>query len=164
MLLLRPAQRPGTRLPVVVAFGQGGPRGFLRHRSEEIAALLRGGSAVALAGLGGMTALPQETSRERGSTSTSVASTALMLGDPALAGRLRELRLILRELRDLPELDSKRISLWGDSFAPVNAAGTRIGVPQDLQQPAQSEPLGGAWRCCVGCSRKGSSRSAPGVG
>jgi hypothetical protein len=143
VLLLRPAEAKGVRLPVTAVFGQGGPRAFLQKRSEEIATLLRAGNAVALVGLGGMSSLPLQTGRDRATTSTSVASTALMLGDPALAGRLRELRLILRVLRDLPELDPKRISLWGDSFAAINGPEVRIGVPLELQQPPQSEPLGG---------------------
>jgi dienelactone hydrolase len=137
--VLKPAHRPGTRLPVVVMFAQGGAHAILTHRSAEISALLRAGGAVACVELGGTSSL-----RSRGwnSVSTRLASSALMLGCPSLGARLAELRGVLIALRNEKDIDPKRISLWGDSFAPVNGPGTRVEVPLGLPQPAQAEPLG----------------------
>src|SRR5262249_54029148 len=43
-----------------------------------------------------------------------------------------------------PQLDSKRIALWGDSFAHVNAPERNLVVPWDADKlPDQAEPLGG---------------------
>ena len=64
-----------------------------------------------------------------------------MVGEPLLGARLRDLRSVLRYLRE--DLGAKRIALWGDSFAPVNGPDVRIDVPFDAdKQPAQAEPLG----------------------
>jgi hypothetical protein len=67
-----------------------------------------------------------------------------MLGRTLLGSRLRDLRLVLGGLRQHAALDETRMALWGDSFAPVNAAGDNVEVPWDAAKlPAQSEPLGG---------------------
>jgi dienelactone hydrolase len=139
-LLLVPPHK--GRVSVVVAFGQGGNKAFLQHRSPEITALLRAGSAVALVELGGLSSQPPGSNRGRVSSATGQASTALMLGAPMLGARLAELRQMLGVLRKRPEIDPKHISLWGDSFAPVNGPDTRVEVPLELPQPAQAEPLG----------------------
>jgi cephalosporin-C deacetylase-like acetyl esterase len=140
-LLLRPASK--GRLPLVVAFGQGGTQGFLAHRAAEVAELLRGGSAVALVSLGGPSTQKPGTDRGRRSSATQQASTSLMLGQPLLGARLAELRQVLAVLRKHPQIDPKQIGLWGDSFAAVNAPGESDKVPLELAQPAQAEPMGG---------------------
>lgn len=67
-----------------------------------------------------------------------------MLGQSLLGGRLRDLRSVLRHLRTRADLDGKRVALWGDSFAKVNAPDTNFKVPHTAaDRPAQSEPLGG---------------------
>ena len=66
-----------------------------------------------------------------------------MLGEPSLGIRLRELRTLLAYLRSRDDIDPARVSLWGDSFALVNADATVVGRPLELEQPAQAEPLGG---------------------
>jgi dienelactone hydrolase len=142
LLLLRPRGKDKGRLPVVAAFAQGSRRTFLARRSDEIAALLNNGKGVALVEFSGLGSVGPGSSRGRRSSATSLASTALMLGDPRLAARLRELRGVLRFLRTLSDLDARRISLWGDSFAEMNAAGKRVEAPLELPQPEQAEPLG----------------------
>jgi hypothetical protein len=140
-ILLTPPHK--GRAPVVVAFAQGGNKAFLQNCSSEIADLLHGGSAVALVELGGTSHQVPGSNRGRVSSATAQASTALMLGRPMLGARLAELRQMLGVLRERPEIDPKRISLWGDSFAPVIRPGTRVEVPLELPQPPQAEPLGG---------------------
>jgi dienelactone hydrolase len=140
-ILLTPPRK--GLVPVVIAFGQGGNKAFLENRSSEIADLLRAGSAVALVELGGTSPQAPGSNRGRVSSATAQASTALMLGRPMLGARLAELRQMLGVLRKRPEIDPKRIGLWGESFAPVNGPGTRVEVPLELPQPAQAEPLGG---------------------
>jgi dienelactone hydrolase len=140
-LLLTPPRK--GRMPVAVAFGQGGNKAYLDNRATEIAALLSAGSAVALVELGATSTQTPGSGRGRVSSATGQASTALMLGRPMLGARLAELRQVLGVLRKRPEIDPKRISLWGDSFAAVNGPETRIDVPLELPQPPQAEPLGG---------------------
>src|SRR5262249_43750979 len=53
-------------------------------------------------------------------------------------------RSVLRYIRGRPELDPRRVALWGDSFATANSRDRDLAVPLDAERiPAQSEPLGG---------------------
>jgi len=70
----------------------------------------------------------------------------LMLGSSLTGLRLKDTRTIMRWLSKRPDIDSKKIALWGDSFSDPNAPdfqfdqspGQRPGpVPQ-----RQAEPLG----------------------
>ncbi|MBY0522868.1 MAG: acetylxylan esterase [Gemmataceae bacterium] len=142
-LLLIPTHKDASKLPVVVAFAQEGKQEFLKQRADGIAELLKGGSAVCLPDLRGTGETKPGDSRGRTSGATSISAAELMLGQTLLGSRLRDLRSVLRHLRDRSELDGSRIALWGDSFAPVNGEGVRLDVPWDAEKlPAQSEPLG----------------------
>lgn len=141
--------------PAVVAFGQGGPALFLRHRAATIARHLAAGRAVVLADLGGHSAVPPGSDRGRTSGSTAAASSLLMLGRPALGERLRELRTLLAYLREQPTYAADRLTLWGDSFAPINPPERRVEVPLDVPQPALAEPLGGVLALLAGLFEDG---------
>jgi dienelactone hydrolase len=144
LLLLLPSRDAGKPGTAVVAVAQSGKQDFLKQRSSEIAALLDGGIAVCLPDLRGTGETRPGDSRGRGSEGTSIAATELMLGRTLLGLRIRDLRSVLQYLRSRPELHPKRLALWGDSFAPVNAPDRRVEVPLDADgQPALAEPLGG---------------------
>jgi hypothetical protein len=86
--------------------------------------------------------------RGRQSAATAISSSELMLGQTLLGERLRDLRTVLKYLRDWAghdqKLDARRIAVWGDSLAPVNAADRDLKVPLDAdKQPDMAEPLGG---------------------
>jgi cephalosporin-C deacetylase-like acetyl esterase len=162
---------PEAGLPVVVPLAQAGKEAFLRHRADQIAALVAGGAAVCLPDVRGTGETRISASRGRSSAATARSSTTLMLGDTMVGARLRDLLVVLRCLRASSHVDGKRIALWGDSFAPVNppetdSYGARAGsrepvagaptprstterasvqeVPRGVDgRPAQSEPLGG---------------------
>jgi hypothetical protein len=156
LTLLVPSHTKGAKLPVVVAVAQEGKEGFLKHRAETIAALLRGRVVVCLPDLRGTgETRPAGDSRGRTSASTSLSASELMLGRTLLGGRVRDLRTVLAYLRTLtleskPRefrrwfVDTGRIALWGDSFAAVNPAGEKLDAPLDSDRlPKQAEPLGG---------------------
>jgi len=129
---------------VVVAVAHAGKDEFLDKRAGEIAELLAGGAAVCLADLRGLGETKPEGSRERWGLLTAQASTALMLGDPLVAARLRDLRSVLAYLRGRNDLDASRIALWGDSFAATNPPNRNFHVPRHMDdRPRWSEPLGG---------------------
>jgi hypothetical protein len=71
----------------------------------------------------------------------------LMLGDTLLGERLKDLRTVLAYLGTRPDLDSHRVGVWGDSFAPANPARLILDeFPQWQIGPEieeQAEPLGG---------------------
>lgn len=143
VLLLMPTRPADQKLPVVVGIAQGGKAGFLRERSNVIAALLKAGVAVCLPDLRGTGETRPGDDRGRRSAATSISSSELMLGQTMVGSRLKDLRTVLSLLRKRPELDARRIALWGDSFARVNARDRNLQVPLDAADfPDQSEPLG----------------------
>jgi dienelactone hydrolase len=143
-LLLLPQRTAKDRLPVVVAVAQGGKQEFLKQRAATIAALLEGGAAVCLADVRGTGESSPAGGRDRLSQGTALSATALMVGQPLLGARLRDLRAVIAYLRARPDVDGKRVALWGDSFAPPNPAEADFKVPHGVDgRPGQSEPLGG---------------------
>ncbi|NQT36450.1 MAG: acetylxylan esterase [Planctomycetes bacterium] len=135
---------PDKPSPVVVAVAHAGKDKFLQDRAGTIAELLAGGAAVCLPDLRGLGETKPAGSRERWGSLTAQASTALMLGDPMVAARLRDLRSVLAYLRGRSDLNATRIALWGDSFAATNPPERNFHVPRHMDdRPRWSEPLGG---------------------
>lgn len=144
-LLLVPSSKSGKRPPVVVGLAQGGKQAFLKHRAETIAELLAGGTAVCLLDVRGTgeTQLANDSRRHTGS-STSLSATEALLGQTLLGSRLRDVRSALRYLRGRDDLDSGRLALWGDSFAPANPKDRNLAVPLEVDPfPNIAEPVGG---------------------
>jgi len=141
VLLLPPGKR--EKLPIVVAIAKQGKAGFLKNRADELAALLARGIAVCLPDVRstGETDANGEPGRHRKTVGPS--STYMMLGETLTGLRLRDLRGVLRYLRTRPELDAKRLALWGDSFAPVNVPPFADKPLESADRPRESEPIGG---------------------
>lgn len=136
--------RGGSPPRVVVAVAHAGKDEFLENRAGAVAELLAGGAAVCLPDLRGLGETRPEGSRQRWGALTAQSSTALMLGDPMVAARLRDLRSVLGYLRARGDLDTTRIALWGDSFAAANPPDRDFDVPRHMDdRPRWSEPLGG---------------------
>lgn len=123
VLLVRPTRMAGRRLPVVVGIAQQGKAAFLKERAQDIGALLSRGIAVCLPDLRGTGEVALPGSRGQQSEATSLSATGLMLGQPLMGERLRDLRATLRHLRSRADVDATRFALWGDSFAPLNEPG-----------------------------------------
>jgi dienelactone hydrolase len=147
VVVLTPTGAKGP-LPVVVCVCEEGKQAFLKQRAGVVAALLNGGVAVCVPDLRGTGETRPGDGRGRQSAATAISSSELMLGQTLLGSRLRDLRLVLKYLRDWSgheqKLDARRIVLWGDSLASVNAADRDLKVPLDAdKQPDLAEPLGG---------------------
>ncbi len=128
----------------VVCVCQEGKREFLKQRDGEVAELLKQGVAVCLVDVRGTGESKPDSGRGRQSSATSLSALELMLGQTMLGSRLRDLRTVLAWLRTRAEIDAKRLAVWGEGFAPVNAADAKLEVPLDAEKlPHQSEPLGG---------------------
>lgn len=144
VFILKPMHRNSARSPVVVAIAEGGKAGFLANRSDELTTLLRSGVEICLPDLRGT---GEVTGRNgRGPTAMGLAETELMLGETMLGGRVKDVRTILRYLGSRQEVDSTRISLWGDSFAQTNPDDFAFDH-SDMQEPgpssqSQAEPMG----------------------
>jgi len=130
------------KLPAVVMVAQAGKQAFLRERDKEIETFLKAGIVVCLADVRGTGETKVGTGADRGSNRTSVAQTHLILGQPVLGAQLRDLRTVIRWLSAQDDIDSKKLAVWGDSFAKVNGQDVKLGVPSELEQPAVSEPGG----------------------
>jgi dienelactone hydrolase len=144
LLLLRPMQKSGGKPAVVIGLAQEGKAGFLKHRSAALAELLDAGVVVCLPDLRGCGETKPGDGRGSRSSATSVSATEWMLGQTLLGSRLRDLRSVMQYLRGRDDLDAKRLALWGDSFAPVNAPDANLAVPLDAEKfPAVAEPAGG---------------------
>ncbi|MBI3694089.1 MAG: acetylxylan esterase [Acidobacteria bacterium] len=128
-----------ARAPVVIALGAA--------NRAEIDALVTGGTAVCLPDVRGTGETAPDTRRGPMSAGISLAATELMLGNTMLGARLKDLRTVLAYLTRRPDLDTRRIAVWGDSVTPVNPSRLVLDelpwwqVGPQIQQ--QAEPLGG---------------------
>lgn len=133
-----------TRAPVVVGLAQAGKSGFLKDRAAELNQLVQSGTIVVLPDLRATGETRAGTSRGKDSSDTSYSTYAQLFGETLLGQRFRDLRSVLGYVRNRPDVDGKRIALWGDSFAPMNTAATNFKVPHAVDgAPIVSEPLGG---------------------
>jgi hypothetical protein len=144
LVLLIPAKDFDQPVPVAMAVAQSGKRGFLTHRSTDVAALVSNGMAVCLPDLRGTGETRPGDGRGKLSADTALSSSELMLGGTMVGARLRDMRAILLYLRSRDDIDARQLFLWGDSFASTNPANTDFKVPRRVDgRPHQSEPLGG---------------------
>ena len=143
LLFLRPASVRDQKLPVVIGVAQPGKAIFLRERARELAELLTNGVAVCLPDVRGGGELGAEGSRGFQSEATSDSSTLLMLGQTQLGASLRDLRSVIRYLGSRDDLNTGRLALLGESFAPTNPPSLTDPLLGEGTPPQQSEPLGG---------------------
>lgn len=141
MILVTP-DNAESKTPAVVMVASGGKAGFLKERGEALTELLKAGVAVCLVDVRGTGETRPGTSADRGSSRTTVSQQSLILGQPMLGAQLRDLRTVLKWLAAHDGIDGKRLAVWGDSFAKVNAKDATVAVPLDVEGPAISEPGG----------------------
>ena len=146
MLLLRPASATG-RARVVVGVSQGGKERLLADRGAEIEDLLQRGIAVCLPDVRGVGETAPDTRRGPSSAEVTLAGTELMMGNSLLGSRLKDLRVVLAYLSTRPDIDARRMGVWGDSHAPANPPRLVLdetpGWQMGPQLQYQAEPLGG---------------------
>jgi hypothetical protein len=111
MLVLTPGV--GKNHSVVIAVSQEGKDRFLDNRAQELEVLLRAGIAVCLPDLRG-------TGETASGSDQRLAQMEFDLGRNLLGSRLKDLRSVIAYLRTRQDIDTKRIAIWGESFAPPN--------------------------------------------
>jgi len=144
LLLLRPAAKQQP-LPVVVAVAQGGKERFLSNRARTLERLTRSGVAVCLPDLRGTGETSPDPDRSDDGTHRRLAELEFSLGNTLLGARIKDLRTVVAYLRKRSDIDSRRIALWGDSFAPSNPRHLFLDELQWEGGPQiqyQAEPLG----------------------
>jgi len=151
LFFIKPQNASGQRLPVVLAFAQGGKEAFLTQRRGDIAELLKKGVIVCLADVRGTGETADGFHSVVGpealnAPSTSLAATELMLGTTALGQRVKDARTVVHYLASRDDIDSKQLLLWGDSFVPANPRegllDQSVGQVAGPQVIRQSDPLG----------------------
>jgi hypothetical protein len=143
VVLLTPAGRK-DRMPVVVGLAQGGKAGFLKERAEQVRQLVQGGAIVVLPDVRGTGETRAGSDRGYRSEDANLSVHEQLFGETLLGQRLRDLRSVLVYLRGRPDVDVRRLALWGDSFAPPNPPETNFQVPHGAEPwPREAEPLGG---------------------
>ena len=114
--LLKPKNRNGDRLPLVLALAEGGKTRFFREHPGELLELVEQGSSICIPDVRGT----GETAPSQYNRGDGLALSMNELGTTLLGGRLKDVRTVLEYLKSRPDIDGGRISLWGDSFAPIN--------------------------------------------
>lgn len=143
LLLLKPQGKDG-KLPVVVGFAQDGKAGFLTHRRENIAELLKAGFAVALPDLRGTGETKAGGDSARHSSGrTSASLNEWLLGRTLLGLRVADARSVVQHLKARADIDPKGVMLWGESFAATNPTDKPLATPMEIDPfPKFGEPLG----------------------
>lgn len=145
LLLFRPPSK--SSIPVVVGVAEGGKDLFLTARSSEIETLLKRGVAVCLPDVRGTGETSPDSRRDPENDENMQAVNEEMLGETLVGRRLKDLRTVLAYLEQRPDLDAKRLALWGESLMPLNNPQTVLDelplwqVGPQIQH--QGEPLGG---------------------
>jgi hypothetical protein len=141
LLLLKP-ESDSKSLSLVVGLSEGGKARFLINRSSELAGFLRQGVAVCLPDVRGT----GETAYSQYNRGDEPALSLSEMGESLLGGRLKDVRTVLKYLRNRPDVDFNQILLWGDSFAPVNKdpiwVDELLGKPVSPQIQHLASPLG----------------------
>jgi hypothetical protein len=120
---------------------QAGKAAYLKERGDAIAAFLKEGVAVCLVDVRGTGETKAGSSAERGSSRTSISQTELILGRTVLGNQLRDLRTVIRWLQNRrPDLDGKRVGVWGESFTRVNEKETPPAPLDAPDPPVIAEP------------------------
>lgn len=145
LVFLRPPKIDlDQRLPTVVMVSHLGKQNLLDRNAAEIAKLLNAGSAVCIADLRGTGESQRDPARGRSSASTSLSSSLLMLGDPLVAGQLRDARAVVQWLRTRSDVDGQQMSIWGESRSATATADQPRVAPRDddAALPPSVEPAG----------------------
>jgi hypothetical protein len=142
--VLKRADAVASRMPAVVGIAHAGKAQFVSQRGNELMTLLRSGATVCLPDVRGTGELAATSSRGPGAM--DLVATELMLGETLPGAELRDLRTVVRYLTSRPDVDPRRIAVWGDSFAETN--GSEFQFDQsEMQEPGpiaqqRAEPLG----------------------
>ena len=145
LLFFRPPSKVSTA--VVVGVAEGGKDLFLTARSNEIETLLKRGVAVCLPDVRGTGETSPDSRRDPENDENVQAVNEEMLGETLVGRRLKDLRTVLVYLEQRPDLDAKRLALWGESLMPLNNGQMVLDelplwqVGPQIQH--QGEPLGG---------------------
>lgn len=126
--------------PAIVAFAPDGIAGVLERRQSELALGAGLGYLVVLADLRGMGAASGSNDAGQQSGLTSYSASQLMLGEPLLAGQLRDLRAVIRHIQQRPTARAGEIVVMGGCGVDVLARDAAFPYPRRVERPAECQP------------------------
>jgi dienelactone hydrolase len=129
--------------PLVVRVAADGIAGMLKRCGAEIAASVGNGNVVALVEVRGTGESCPGAEHGQQAAITANSATALMLGQPLLAGQLRDLRAAWRHLVADKRVDRTKMTVIGESPAPPLPQSAAFSYPRRIdRRPAECLPQG----------------------
>ncbi|HXV75662.1 MAG TPA: acetylxylan esterase [Candidatus Polarisedimenticolaceae bacterium] len=140
-----PRDASSAPFPLVVGLGQAPAHRLARRRRALIERLCGRGIAVALAQTRGSGPTRyDDAGYGRTSRATVVSASAWMLDRMWIAARLSDVAEVMRALAERPEIDARRVAVWGEGDAPPNADGSATSGPIGVEpEPVVASPVGG---------------------
>lgn len=120
--------------PAIVGFAPDGIAGVLKRRESELEMGVALGMMVVLADLRGYG------STGNGTDLTGNSATDLMLGEPLLAGQLRDLRAVIRHIQNRREAKATEVILMSGSAIEPLAADATFAYPRRIDRPDDCQP------------------------
>ncbi len=144
LTLSAPADDGATSfLPIIVGVASDGIRPALERQMPNLVAPLKAGVTVVLVEVRGTGASNPESSRGQQSEATENSATALMLGQPLLAGQLRDFRTAWHHVRKREGGDMRQAIAVGGSGTEPLASDATFSYPRRIDnRPAESRPTG----------------------
>jgi dienelactone hydrolase len=129
--------------PVMLTVADDGIAGILQRRATTISEKLKGGSMIVVAEVRGTGVSGPGSDRGPQSKLTSQSATCLMLGQPLIAGQLRDLRAVWQHVQRETGGSGHELTVVGDSGARPLATEARFVHPHRVERrPAESQPNG----------------------
>jgi dienelactone hydrolase len=143
LMMISPSDGANHIRPIVVRVAADGIAGMLKRCASQIAASLAQGNIVALVEPRGTGTSCPGSEHGQQAAITANSATALMLGQPLLAGQLRDLSAAWRHLAANKQVDRNKISVIGDSPAPPLPPNTSFFYPRRIDgRPTECLPQG----------------------
>jgi dienelactone hydrolase len=129
--------------PVVLGFATDGIGPILKRRRADLASGLATEILVVLVEPRGTGATSPGSDRGQQSAAAAHSATALMLGDPLLAGRLRDLRAAWQHLQEREDVRTDSLIVAGGTGVVPLAAEATFAYPRRIDgRPAEADPSG----------------------
>lgn len=145
---------PASQSPkkMLLAVADDGVVGLLRRRGDSIARRVLAGNEVVLTEVRGTGLSAPGDDQGPQSALTRHSATSLMLGEPLLAGQLRDLQSIWQHLKSNQPGASFELAVLGDSSAKARPPGEPFSYPHRINSPRpESRPAGALLALLFAC-------------
>jgi dienelactone hydrolase len=132
-----------TERRVMIAVADDGIAGVLQRRCDELGEKLAAGWIIVIAEVRGTGISGSGSEGGPQSRLTAHSATCLMLGQPLIAGQLRDLRAVWRHVQRASRVSASELAIFGDSSAAPLTADASFAHPHRVgSRPAETQPNG----------------------